>query len=47
MKNKSFAKKLALLVCAVGTAIAATSTSMCYFWLFNECKMPKSLYKAD
>lgn len=40
-------KNLAVLICTIAMAIAATSSSMCLIWLFNESKMPKSLYKLD
>lgn len=40
-------KKLALLVCAIAMATATTSSSLCVWWLFDEIKMPKSLYKLD
>jgi cyclic lactone autoinducer peptide len=47
MKTLSIKKNLALLICSIVMAVAATSSSMCIFWSFNECKMPKSLYKVD
>ncbi|MBW9154625.1 cyclic lactone autoinducer peptide [Clostridium estertheticum] len=47
MKNYDFRKRLALVICSGLMAVAATSSSMCIVWLFNECKMPKSLYKID
>lgn len=47
MKNFNIRKKLALLICSGVMAVAAASSSMCIVWMFNECKMPKSLYKID
>ncbi|MCB2354696.1 cyclic lactone autoinducer peptide [Clostridium estertheticum] len=48
MRKKFEIKKfLALLFCTITMSIAAVSTSLCPFWMFNECKMPKSLYKID
>lgn len=47
MKNLKMSKKLPILISTVAMAIAATSSSMCLWVTFNECKMPKSLYKAD
>jgi len=47
MMNSKIKKNLALLFCTITMAVAAVSTSMCPFWFFDECKMPKSLYKVD
>ncbi|MDP4177185.1 MAG: cyclic lactone autoinducer peptide [Bacillota bacterium] len=47
MKNLKIKKKLALLICTIAMAIAATSSSLCAWWFFAETKMPKSLYKLD
>jgi len=47
MKNSIIRKRLAVLVCSIAMAVAATSASMCIWWGFNESKMPKSLYKLD
>jgi hypothetical protein len=47
MKKSKIKENLALLICAIAMAFATASTSMCVYWWFNECKMPKSLYKLD
>jgi hypothetical protein len=47
MEKLNFKKTLALLICAIAMSAAAASTSLCIVWWFNECKMPKSLYKFD
>jgi len=47
MKNSIIRKRLALLVCSIAMAVAAASSSMCIWWLTEESKMPKSLYKVD
>lgn len=47
MKKVIVNKKLATLISVAAMAIAAGSTSICYCFTFNECKMPKSLYKVD
>ena len=47
MKTLVIRKKLALLICTIAMAVAATSSTMCIWWMFNESKMPKSLYKVD
>lgn len=46
MKNLIL-KKVALIACSGVTTVAKASSSMCIVWSFNECKMPKSLYKVD
>ncbi len=45
MKNNKIKKYLALFICAAAMLIANTSSSMCWACLFEEPKMPKSLYK--
>jgi len=43
-KIKSF---LALFLSAIAMYIATTSSTMCRSGIFEEAKMPKSLYKVD
>jgi len=40
-------KKLAVLISTIALAVASTSSAMCFVFLFDEPKMPKSLYKVD
>lgn len=47
MKTLITRKKLALFVCTIAMTVAAVSSSMCFWWLLSESKMPKSLYKLD
>lgn len=44
IKIKNF---LALSLSAVAMFVAATSSTMCVSNVFEEAKMPKSLYKVD
>ncbi|MBU3092396.1 cyclic lactone autoinducer peptide [Clostridium sp. CM028] len=46
MKNLIL-EKVASITCSGVSAVAKASSSMCIVWSFNECKMPKSLYKVD
>ena len=47
MKNMKIKRSFALLICTIAMSVAAASTTMCAFWWFNECQMPKCLYKLD
>jgi len=47
MKNLKMRKKYALIISAIAMTVAAASTAMCFLFIFDEPKMPKSLYKVD
>jgi cyclic lactone autoinducer peptide len=47
MKSFKIKKSMALLISAIAMFAATTSSSLCCWWIFEEPKMPKSLYKVD
>ncbi|WP_143314608.1 cyclic lactone autoinducer peptide [Clostridium sp. HBUAS56017] len=47
MKSFKFKKSIALLISAIAMLAATTSSSLCFFWCFEETNIPKSLYKVD
>ena len=47
MKFQKIKNILALNIAAVAMYIAATSSTMCHGWYYEEPKMPESLYKVD
>lgn len=47
MKSKKIKKSLALILSAVGMLAATVASSMCLWFVFDEPKMPKSLYKVQ
>lgn len=46
MKSQKIKKWLALILSSVAMVAATTASTMCIFFLFDEPKMPKSLYKV-
>lgn len=44
---KKFKKSIALILSTMAMVIASTASTMCFFFFFEEPKMPKSLYIKD
>lgn len=47
MKNLMLKKNLASLISIILMAVATSSSTTCISFIFDEPKMPKSLYKVD
>lgn len=47
MKYLKTKKKLAIFISTIAMAVAATSSAMCLSFIFDEPKMPTSLYMVD
>lgn len=47
MKSFRVKKFIALLISAIAMFVANMSSSLCFFGLFEEVEMPKSLYKVE
>ncbi|MDS0526343.1 cyclic lactone autoinducer peptide [Clostridium sp. SHJSY1] len=47
MKSFRVKKFIALIISAIAMFAATTSSSLCFFFLVEEAKMPKSLYEVD
>ncbi|MBE6050803.1 MAG: cyclic lactone autoinducer peptide [Clostridium sp.] len=45
--KRNFKSIIAVLISAIAMAVAAVSSSMCFFWAYEEVEMPKFLIKKD
>lgn len=47
VRMKKFKKHIAFILSTIAMVIASTASTMCFFFFFEEPKMPESLYKKD